>query len=96
MGIKLLQVVLTIEDDHVHVSIALTKESQHRRHITHFGPTVLKPTIAYNMLRYHLYIVSALLPSSIVQISVLRMFLLPHRGSFKVTNSLDIRQLLTL
>lgn len=46
-----IEVVLTIEDNHVYVSISLTKESLHRRNITHFGPTVLRPTIAYNMLR---------------------------------------------
>ena len=47
-----IEVVLSIEERDVTVMIALTKESLHRRHITKFGPTTLRPTIAYGMLRY--------------------------------------------
>ena len=47
-----IEVVITVEAQHVYVSIALTKESRHKRHIEHFGSTTLRPTIAYNMLRY--------------------------------------------
>ncbi len=46
-----IEVILNINNDHVHVAIALTRESLHRRTITHFGPTTLNPAIAYNMLR---------------------------------------------
>lgn len=33
------------------IGIALTEESLHRRNITHFGPTTLRSTLAYGMLR---------------------------------------------
>lgn len=46
-----IEVVLNIEDDNVRVCVALTKESLHRRDISNFGPTTLRPTIAYGMLR---------------------------------------------
>lgn len=46
-----LEAVLTIENRHVYVSISLTKQSLHRRNIASFGPTTLRPTIAYGMLR---------------------------------------------
>ena len=46
-----LEAVLTIENRHVYVSIMLTKKSLHRRNIANFGPTTLRPTIAYGMLR---------------------------------------------
>lgn len=46
-----IEVILGIEDQEVTISLGLTKESLHRRNITHFGPTTLRPTIAYGMLR---------------------------------------------
>ena len=46
-----IEAVLTIENRHVYVAIALTKQSLHRRNIVEFGPTTLRPTIAYAMLR---------------------------------------------
>jgi len=46
-----IEVVLWIEDRDVRVGISLTTQSLHRRHITHFGRTTLRPTIAYGMLR---------------------------------------------
>jgi len=46
-----IEVVLCIEDRDVRVGIALTNQSLHRRHITHFGRTTLRPTIAHGMLR---------------------------------------------
>ncbi|XP_029641987.2 THUMP domain-containing protein 3-like [Octopus sinensis] len=46
-----IEVILRVVDDSVSVSIALTKESLHRRLITNFGPTTLRATTAYNMLR---------------------------------------------
>ena len=47
-----IEVMLNIEDEEVTVGIGLTRESLHRRDIGHFGPTTLRPTLAYNMLRY--------------------------------------------
>ena len=46
-----IEVVLCIESSDIRVGISLTNQSLHRRHITHFGKTTLRPTIAYGMLR---------------------------------------------
>ncbi|GAB1603356.1 THUMP domain-containing protein 3-like [Argonauta hians] len=46
-----IEVILRIVNNSVSVGIALTKESLHRRLITNFGPTTLRATTAYNMLR---------------------------------------------
>lgn len=46
-----LQVLLNIHNNEVVIGIALTVESLHRRNITHFGPTTLRSTLAYGMLR---------------------------------------------
>ncbi|KAM9533402.1 tRNA (guanine(6)-N(2))-methyltransferase THUMP3 [Guaruba guarouba] len=45
------EVLLNIHNNEVVVGIALTEESLHRRNITHFGPTTLRSTLAYCMLR---------------------------------------------
>ncbi|TRY72966.1 hypothetical protein DNTS_003526 [Danionella cerebrum] len=45
------EVLLDIHDSEVVIAIALTVESLHRRNITHFGPTTLRSTLAYGMLR---------------------------------------------
>ncbi|XP_058420032.1 tRNA (guanine(6)-N2)-methyltransferase THUMP3 isoform X2 [Diceros bicornis minor] len=45
------EVLLNIHDHEIVVGIALTEESLHRRSITHFGPTTLRSTLAYGMLR---------------------------------------------
>ncbi|XP_029412939.1 THUMP domain-containing protein 3 [Nannospalax galili] len=45
------EVLLNIHDNEVIIGIALTEESLHRRNITHFGPTTLRSTLAYGMLR---------------------------------------------
>uniref|UniRef100_A0A8C5NTR2 THUMP domain containing 3 n=1 Tax=Junco hyemalis TaxID=40217 RepID=A0A8C5NTR2_JUNHY len=45
------EVLLNIHSTEVVVGIALTEESLHRRNITHFGPTTLRSTLAYGMLR---------------------------------------------
>lgn len=37
--------------DEAYVCFALTKESMHRRNIAHFGPTTLRATHCYNILR---------------------------------------------
>ncbi|XP_062441776.1 tRNA (guanine(6)-N2)-methyltransferase THUMP3 [Rhea pennata] len=46
-----IEVLLNIHNNEVVVGIALTEESLHRRNITHFGPTTLRSTLAYGMLR---------------------------------------------
>ncbi|XP_023232413.1 THUMP domain-containing protein 3-like [Centruroides sculpturatus] len=46
-----IEVVLTISETKLYVGIALTKESLHCRNLEHFGPTSLRATIAYNLLR---------------------------------------------
>ncbi|ESO91208.1 hypothetical protein LOTGIDRAFT_105490, partial [Lottia gigantea] len=46
-----IEVILNIDWDDVTVCIGLTKESLHKRLLTNFGMTTLRPTIAYNMLR---------------------------------------------
>ena len=47
-----LEVLLTIMGDVMTVAIALNHESKYKRNITHFGPTTLRSTIAYGLLRY--------------------------------------------
>ncbi|KAF7661710.1 hypothetical protein LDENG_00255530 [Lucifuga dentata] len=46
-----IEVLLNIHNEEVVVGIALTEESLHRRNITHFGPTTLRSTLCYGMLR---------------------------------------------
>ncbi|XP_052068135.1 tRNA (guanine(6)-N2)-methyltransferase THUMP3-like [Mytilus californianus] len=46
-----IEVMLYIDSNDVRVGLALTRQSLHRRHTIAFGPTTLRPTIAYNMLR---------------------------------------------
>ena len=48
-----LEVILKVLDDEVMVGMALNKESKFKRNITHFGPTTLRPNIAYGLLRYN-------------------------------------------
>ncbi|XP_027002920.2 THUMP domain-containing protein 3 isoform X1 [Tachysurus fulvidraco] len=45
------EVLLNIHNNEVVIGVALTEESLHRRNITHFGPTTLRSTLAYGMLR---------------------------------------------
>ncbi|XP_003973291.2 tRNA (guanine(6)-N(2))-methyltransferase THUMP3 [Takifugu rubripes] len=45
------EVLLNIHNDEVVIGIALTEESLHRRNISHFGPTTLRSTLCYGMLR---------------------------------------------
>ena len=47
-----LEVLLTIMGEEMTVAIALNHESKHKRNIQHFGPTTLRSTIAYGLLRY--------------------------------------------
>lgn len=46
-----LEVVLNVAQDSLYVCLGLTRESLHRRNLDQFGPTSLRCTIAYNMLR---------------------------------------------
>lgn len=45
------EVLLNIHNVEVVIGIALTEESLHRRNISHFGPTTLRSTLCYGMLR---------------------------------------------
>lgn len=47
-----INVILNVIEDSIKVSVALTSVSLHKRNIIQFGPTSLRSTIAYNMLRY--------------------------------------------
>ena len=47
-----LEVLLTIMGESMTVAIALNQESKYKRNIAHFGPTTLRFTIAYGLLRY--------------------------------------------
>uniref|UniRef100_A0A0A9XVA7 THUMP domain-containing protein 3 n=1 Tax=Lygus hesperus TaxID=30085 RepID=A0A0A9XVA7_LYGHE len=47
-----INVVLVIEDHSGYVTFGLTKESFHRRNIQNFGPTTLRSTLCYSLLRY--------------------------------------------
>ncbi|KAM4588123.1 tRNA (guanine(6)-N(2))-methyltransferase THUMP3 isoform 1-T3 [Odontesthes bonariensis] len=46
-----IEVLLNIHNEEVFIGIALTEESLHRRNISHFGPTTLRSTLCYGMLR---------------------------------------------
>ena len=46
-----LEVLLTILGDDMSIAIALNRESKFKGNITHFGPTTLRSTIAYGLLR---------------------------------------------
>lgn len=47
-----LEVLLMIVGDAMTIALALNQESKYKRNITHFGPTTLRSTIAYGLLRY--------------------------------------------
>lgn len=47
-----INVVLVIEEDSAYVSLALTKQSLHRRNIKNFGPTTLRATLCYSLIRF--------------------------------------------
>ncbi|XP_060925542.1 THUMP domain-containing protein 3 [Limanda limanda] len=46
-----IEVLLNINKEEMVIGIALTEESLHRRNISHFGPTTLRSTLCYGMLR---------------------------------------------
>lgn len=46
-----IEVLLNIHNEEMVIGIALTEESLHRRNISHFGPTTLRSTLCYGMLR---------------------------------------------
>ena len=45
------EVLLNIFDDQATICIALTREAKFKRNIVHFGPTTLRSTLAYGLLR---------------------------------------------
>lgn len=47
-----LEVLLMIVGNAMTIALALNQESKYKRNITHFGPTTLRSTIAYGLLRY--------------------------------------------
>ena len=46
-----IEVLLSIVDSDCLISISLTQDSRHLRNISHFGPTTLRSTIAYGLVR---------------------------------------------
>lgn len=46
-----IEVLLSITDSDCLISISLTQDSRHLRNISHFGPTTLRSTIAYGLVR---------------------------------------------
>lgn len=50
-----IEVLLDITGDSATVGVALTREAKFKRNITHFGPTTLRATIAYGMLRFEIF-----------------------------------------
>ena len=46
------EVILVIQETEVRVGMALTTSSLHKRNITNYGRTTLRPTIAHSLLRY--------------------------------------------
>lgn len=40
-----------VVDDDMSIGLALNKETKYKRNISHFGPTTLRSTIAYGLLR---------------------------------------------
>lgn len=50
-----IEVLLDIAGDSITVGIALTREAKFKRNITRFGPTTLRATIAYGMLRFEFF-----------------------------------------
>ena len=46
-----IEVLLSITDSNCLISVSLTQDSRHLRNISHFGPTTLRSTIAYGLVR---------------------------------------------
>ena len=46
-----IEILLVISGDSARVGVALTREAKFKRNITQFGPTTLRATIAYGLLR---------------------------------------------
>ncbi|XP_017878199.1 THUMP domain-containing protein 3-like [Ceratina calcarata] len=46
-----LEVVCKVTNDELVTQLRVTHESKHRRNITNFGPTTLRATVCYNLLR---------------------------------------------
>lgn len=50
------EVLLNIYDNSAVICIALTREAKFKRNIVHFGPTTLRSTLAYGLLRYEAFL----------------------------------------
>lgn len=46
-----IEVLLALSENEVRVGVALNREAKFKRNIAHFGPTTLRATIGYGMLR---------------------------------------------
>ncbi|XP_059539535.1 tRNA (guanine(6)-N2)-methyltransferase THUMP3-like [Myotis daubentonii] len=79
------EVLLNIHDNEVIVGIALTEESLHRRNITHFGSTTLRPTLPYGMLR-----LCAPQPSDIIVDPMCGTGAIPTEGATEWSNCFHI------
>lgn len=55
-----IEVLLDITGDSATVGVALTREAKFKRNITHFGPTTLRATIAYGILRFEIFALPSL------------------------------------
>lgn len=80
-----IEVVLTINENKLYVGIALTKESLHYRNLENFGPTSMRATIAYNLLR-----LCAIAPQDIVCDPMCGGGSIPIEGALNWPNSFHI------
>uniref|UniRef100_A0A3P9LXM7 THUMP domain containing 3 n=1 Tax=Oryzias latipes TaxID=8090 RepID=A0A3P9LXM7_ORYLA len=80
-----IEVLLNIHNEEMVVGIALTEESLHRRNISHFGPTTLRSTLCYGMLR-----LCKLQPSDIVLDPMCGTGAIPLEGAIEFNSSFYI------
>ncbi|XP_072308332.1 tRNA (guanine(6)-N2)-methyltransferase THUMP3 [Eucyclogobius newberryi] len=80
-----IEVLLNIHNEEVVIGIALTEESLHRRNISHFGPTTLRSTLCYGMLR-----LCKPLPSDIILDPMCGTGAIPLEGAIEFNNAFYI------
>ncbi|XP_011472945.1 THUMP domain-containing protein 3 [Oryzias latipes] len=80
-----IEVLLNIHNEEMVVGLALTEESLHRRNISHFGPTTLRSTLCYGMLR-----LCKLQPSDIVLDPMCGTGAIPLEGAIEFNSSFYI------
>uniref|UniRef100_A0A8C8DUT0 THUMP domain containing 3 n=1 Tax=Oryzias sinensis TaxID=183150 RepID=A0A8C8DUT0_9TELE len=80
-----IEVLLNIHNEEMVVGIALTEESLHRRNISHFGPTTLRSTLCYGMLR-----LCKLQPSDVVLDPMCGTGAIPLEGAIEFNSSFYI------